>query len=593
MDTLNTFEQVQQQYPEMHEHMQAMPRHLTDQIGEAALQLSHLDMHPMTTVQMDNGNSYENIDFSQRITDPNYDTAHLDAGAIEAAEAGKETLAGLLGSGAFFLRAAHEKLEQEGITFAAPNEDEPADQQQLRQQSERAMVFERAKETAILAASDAKLMGHAEESVKATEALILLQFLDPKDAPRVYREAVVSGLGDELLAAAPTAETIVAGSEYNTLSKTLAVQRDLLQLATGKSFDFSFKNIKDLTTPDLENMRLNSFDHLRSILAVAAAPRSTLSRETLAQLVPNYDFQKVLRAKMGSNAAPDQLLALYQGAELLGEDNPGDSFEKALKYEDPTTLGRAAEKLGQRVYMTDQIVGRTVEGSDVRSFNSERLNGLSAIKAKYPDKFDIICQKLSNELYFRDSELHDTLDPTAMLEAMTVLEDAGLGNNLAMLEDVASRNDPVELAGAAKLLSEHMRSNGLDPESVDELAKNTHYKNVLALIQSATVEGKDASSEIDRAIIESQITTAYATVYDHLTYPVSLDAIRNPDLAPKLEVFPLIGERMGKLGLSQELSAKIFKAWGTFNAFQDVFDDELPNQKPAQEFLHDETAKGN
>lgn len=337
-----------EQYPEIAPHIEQLPEHVVDHLGEIALQLSHADMYANKEIEGSYGEKVQRIDFEANITDTDYDRSQLEAEAVEAAEQGKQKLADVLTGSAKLLGEAHTELTEQGAVFGTEvlETDEARD---MREATERDTIYERALSNAIQKASEAKNRGNTEQAISAVESLIILRHIQQGERSwgekdrTALRSLVRAGLTDELVQGAQTASKLVIGTDYENVGDSLYDARLLLQCATGKNIDSQFK-----PTTNIEHFHIQttSEEDLRDIMAVMATDGAALTPEQGFDSMSYSTVMITVKAKINPNAARGENGSLSYFDAFLEKGDTSENIVKAMEFEDPMLCLDVMEKLG-------------------------------------------------------------------------------------------------------------------------------------------------------------------------------------------------------------------------------------------------------
>jgi len=563
---------IVESYPQLHEHLQNLPIHLVEHVGGAALRLSHIDMHPTNDIEQPGGPIWREPDFSIKITDPGFDESLVEAQALEAAHAGSERLGKVLHRSSSLLSLAHETLIAEGHEFGADNTTAESESEELRTQrehSERQQLFHVAEQLATKQTIEAKESGDGEATVETLEALMMLQHLrgvatyDDPASRATYRELVHAGVADEVILAAQESQKIKHdGSLNNDLAKSVDDSRDMLSMATGKEIDYDYSVIGE-TTPD--NVNLSVYDTVLSVLAVVTAKSDMPESDRMQYLekLKNFSVYDAIQRQRRPDTGLQELSPIYKLAERV-EEGSADSgsqfeydFQKLLGSDNPQGLQQAAESLGIGIYEAASLFCLR-ESTDYRAqgitFNEQAVRGFTELVTQFPEYKDAIVKELypNNENHGVDfGELH---------QAIQSLSSIGLSSPDIVANFVLTA-DRESMLVSCQQVADYMSTHNMTEQQLAEALSS--WGDLSKLAYSLGSKEQDPTDRIERALIESSIMEQYLASYGQLRYPTSIKTIMG--IRHDVSEFPLMEQRLARLGLSPDLTADIFRAWSTYN----------------------------
>ncbi|HUC95761.1 MAG TPA: hypothetical protein VMR76_02250 [Candidatus Saccharimonadia bacterium] len=579
-------EQIQAKYPEAASYIEKLPEPVLMELGVTAVTLSHVDMHPRLEVQNTPGRRTElALDFSHVITDPEYDSSQLEDEAIHAAKLGQEKVADVVLATSKLLQSAHQQLENDGLKFG-PTVAEVDDQRTKRERAERDTVYNAAKNGAVESALVAKKSGDSEAAIKALESVILLDSLQSGQDRRVFREAVRSGLTNELLAAVRTTDKLFTNEErvphfLNGFIITSKVKL-VLEMMTGKQLDDHFAVQGNLNPSDLRTPTQG--EDIKDVVAVLTSKDGWLNMNNL-----NGAFESSVSIKnIMSNYNPEAAEGTKGSAEYFYQlfEAYGDSYyiSDAFKCSDPKEAFEAADKLGIPVFAVISDFGRKIDNdfSSPKQLDSVAIDQMLALKKAHPQAYAELnfpgqeIKRSANgwDIGFSPADISEALDKLpADIEGLS-----GISTALTQHEDKGAFVDRCAAFVAA------WREAKL---SLDQVADVTKKSNV-SLSEAIDRVGRVGNPVeiVSQLVLHAEIFDAYKDIYSKLEYPMhDFKNIEKPDL----HSFPHLKERMMAVGLSEDLSAAMFNSWSTYNAFvghyysNDTFN--LPQEAPTEEVL--------
>ncbi len=567
----DVIEQVGQHYPDSAEHLRKLPPHIAEQVGEVALRLTHVDMHPAETVKGDYGKEWQKIDFEHVITDPDYDISQLEAQAVEAAKAGKEKVAAVLRTSTGSLKTAHESLAEGGFVFGndKPETDEA---RQVRETHERDAVYSEALHQTIDAAIKAKAAGNIEETTALMESLTLLTHLNPAEHRLVFRQAVRDGLADELLAGGQEANKLFLGEALFGPGHELNSAKRLLEYATGTKLDYGLKEQGEF---DINNTdRQISFEDLQDALAVATMPNAPFTLQQVFELASSLTCVATIKERAATASPEDMARILLSVTEIT---DPRDMMD-AFKYEDPGAAYQAAKQLDLAVWEVETLFGVAQEDSPLLGLNQEQVEDMVALQQTFPDYFPA----LKHELWRRRPS--GQYDAKEILSGLQTLQASGLDNPI-FFEGLCNYPDVPKYVETCQAVVKELANFGSDITQLEaSLSKySPRYDSMYRLIENLAEPETNITGWIERLLTSGQIVDAYKGLYDNLEYPI----VRRSQAEKTVELskLPLLEERLQRLGLSAEVAEAIFTSWSTFDAFAQTFQNGPPRKAPEEATL--------
>lgn len=565
MQTLERPAVLTEQYPEIAQHIEGLPEHVVDHLGEIALQLSHEDMYVKKEVEGQYGEQLTTIDFDSDITDPDFDRSQLEEDALEAAQSGKQKLAEVLTESAKLLGESHAELLENGTEFGT-TDLETDEARENREIAERDAIFGVALEKAINKAVEAKAQGNNEQAVSEVESLILLRHVQygerhSYDTDRsALRSLVRAGLADELIQGAQTADKLFIGTEYAKVSHSLTYAKHLMEFATGKRVDKKFNSTDEevlLFTQSLQE------EDQKDFMAAMATDSAWLTPEQGFEMLKHLTVFIDIKQKIVAGTPAGEVGSIEYYDALLERNAKYETVSEALKFEDPMQCLDVMEKLEiTEAWRIKQILGSKESYDSPVVIKQEFVNGLLELKEAYPEQFDILVDNFY-ELNF--SGFSETgINPASIKAGLDTLSELNIADYeflkvLMKQKDVEIFNSSIKnIAAACSRQGISLDTLRLQSEKC-LIGFNISFNDVLKIAHESPDKLEKKISDV---FLQGQIADEYRNLLEGLTFPL-------PEKYPKvdLEKLELIQSRVEALSIPSDVAKEIVKSWGTYSAF--------------------------
>lgn len=559
------------------EVLKHLPPHLVEHIGDLALQLTHIEMHPIKHVEYE-GRTYKQVDYTRRILEPNSDELGFEQSAIEAAQAGKEKLSQILHMSSATLALAHAALVAKGYSFEGP-ENESEEDKNNRHIKEKKDLAEVAYKLATDRAIELKRSGNKAALIEQLEVFNSLTFFigekyNDKTSEKNLRNLVHEGLAEDMVLALQESHKIGIG-DYEKLTNSLSMQKNLLSMATKKRLNYDFAVEGDLNLESIE--RLVGVSDLVNVIAVVTSSRIKITqsdREKLLEKAKGFTAYEAIKKKLDTLPSYADGSEYYHLAErCYSEATTPYAFALAdvIALDDPLTFGEYSKKLGLSIQDSIQLIAPVSKEDFKRYFDRQSAESLLELSAGYPLLFQSIIE--------HSKKMQSTANLSEVLRMSDKLKSSGVSTQAAYNALLTDRTEGIdELADSIIYLFEYAKKKGLsESEIVEKLSHTKAGENFYwALKEPVSFSGKNKEelsqeqkserlqSRIDNLMIESSVFKAYKNQYENLSYPASPDTVKMLSLG--LDNFPEIEGQMLDLGLDKETAKSIFSAWATYNA---------------------------
>lgn len=556
-------EKLSNKYPEVAEHLEALPTHVVDRLGESAVLLTHRDMHPKAEAGSAQAES-ETLarDFEVIITDPDYDASLLDEEAREAAEAGHAHVARLIHTTADALHAAHTSLEKGGFSFQA-NEGETDEERRDRERNEHEAVYARAADVLVESIERADSQGDAAQVEANIHALLLLE----KTKPGIYMNKapfwslVRAGMSEKLLSACQSAEDLVLEEENMHLGASARELNTLLSHATGKKLDYSLHVVGDMPT---ELGHIGLWDDLVDI-CVASSANPNLSIEELVRSSSWSGLSKIAKLK---DRYPD-MSDLYTDEyiiDLMTEADNGQDLDTLIGCTMPVEIARKAKEIGIKSHLLLAMTGRRTQEDYLRpsEIDETLLDQVEELSKNHPDVFTF----LRDNYYGRTERVAKGQDGAVSADLGSIVKVLGEFDD-TMSSDIYLEillgipgQEVDELVAYCHRFQAVLDKRGLSHGEIADILEvnSTTMKRFFATCLEA---GEEAA--ISDLVLQADLLEGYIDAYETIEYP--LTSFKNAYEKPKATEVTEALSRLGALGLSSELAEEIFAAWSTYDAY--------------------------
>ena len=571
----------------LQQHLEHVPPHIAEELGELSLRLSHVDMFEQSEKTSDRGHNYTETNFERNITNPDHDSSALQAEAVEAAHAGKEKISHLLSGSAELLGQAHAKLEQEGFSFLEPEAENDAKRDQ-REAHEKESVYETAYTLAIEKAKALREAGDTQGAIDTMESVIILRDVKEKDNPRpdrkVFRDVVRAGLGNELLTACQESKDIYVDTSHHKLGKNIDDVTKLLSYATGKTIDYGFEVTDKPFTIDQQSMVLD--ENVIDLLAVVSLPDSDIKPSAIPADSYSVALQEI--KKISDLPVQEQHAALemmYQVSEATGSTTAMLDLCKTTDH--PLELAAAMKLFGIEAWQAKEIF--STREKDEHGFSKEtgtvkieELKQFEKYMTTSPEDAQLIVQALAKDP--SKARLFTGINPEAASEALASLRSHDLLDN-ELIMHVALGGSAEQINKFVAALEQIGADVSLKPRELLDMLSDSDRMSIINNLSNADLTPEQISSHVLNTLTSVQILTFFTERYSTVEYPLTGDSL--PDL--QLSDFPFLEKRLRDTGLSEELMTDIFKSWSTYSAigkhFYSQSGSKNPTEKPSDSTL--------
>ncbi len=556
-----TLQKIQEKYPALAENLSYLPPRLVEEVGQAALLMTHMgrrrDRAELMEILQD-----EEVD--RVFSNPKSDIHEFANGAIEPELGGQEKLAEVLARTSILLRAAYERVKE--------NPD-PSVNEELREIWQRDQIFAEAYDLTTEAALAAENSGDEGLLTQTLEDLILLRHLQGYDsldrARPAFRILIQRGLTDELLDAIRESGKIFTHSVYPTVADSLYTEKSLLELASGKKLDDNFELQGEI---DINSrLVLGRYSEVVDYLAIVTRSGSSIPVEQAMRQIP-WDFVKTLEKRLQASLQPE-IDELYT---TIAKTNNADDMKIVLMFRQPQAITEAAKKLGVPLWRAEILFANWHSDEELATIDPVQVEGMMQLKNSYPQYFDEITRHLDATNY----------DPLELKAGFDALSRDGL-NIPDLLELFTKWADKDEFIETTHKVAQKLRAAGVDPARLAYLIKCSAYHDLPDFIDACRYPDGDIDQEIENLLISEDLVAKYLEAYSQIKYP--LFSFRNVDNIRSLKELPHLQKRLLALGLSEDLAQSLFAAWTTYSAYTKNFykDDEfkLPEESPTEEEL--------
>jgi hypothetical protein len=551
----------------LQQHLEHVPPHIAEELGELSLRLSHVNMFEQSEKTSDRGHNYTETNFERNITNPDHDSSALQAEAVEAAHAGKEKISHLLSGSAELLGQAHAKLEQEGFSFLQPEAENDAKRDQ-REAHEKESVYETAYTLAIEKAKALREAGDTRGAIDTMDSVIILRDVKEKDNPRpdrkVFRDAVRAGLGNELLTACQESKDIYVDTSHHKLGKNIDGAKNLLSYATGKSIDYDL-SVMDKPLQTIDNVIQD--EEITDLLAVLSMPDAPLKLSSLPEHSGLVVLQKL--KELDVLPAEERQKALDTMYQVIESTNKAEVMIDLYKSTDnPTAVAEAIKLLGIEPWQAKSIF--VTHERDERGLPSEKgvvntgeIKNFEKFISENPEDSQLVIGALTNNPGLL-SEFKG-LDIKATSEALQVLRSNDMMTN-ELIEQVARGVSPESFNQLVTYFDDISNILTTPASELLGMLESSDIKSIIRSLASSAESPEIASKEIREGILykltESQLKDFYTKRFTEADYPISKESL--PEV--QLSDLPFLEKRLRGTGLSDELVLDIFKSWSTYSA---------------------------
>jgi hypothetical protein len=562
MQTLERPAVLTEQYPEIAPHVEQLPEHVVDQLGEIAVQLTHEDMHPKNETEGQYGDTVRKIDFDSRITDAEFDKGQLETEAIEAAEQGKQKLADVLTGSAKLLGEAHTELTEQGVEFGGEilETDEARDK---REATERDEIYEKALQSAIKIATEAKSNGNQPAAVEAIESLLLLRYVQQGERQwgekdrSALRSLVRAGLTDELVQGAQTANKLFIGTDYENVSSSLYDAKLLLECATGKHIE---SKLTPTSTIEQYHFQTVSVEDIKDIMAVMTTDGAALTPEQGFEAMQYSTVMNAIKAKVNPSAARGEIGSLSYFDAFLEKSDTTENINKALEFENPMLCLEVMEKLGiSDAWRIEPILGIKESYDSPIKLNQEFVADMVELKEAYPEQFELLVDKYYDLNFLGFSETGR--NPASIKSGIDTLSELGIADYEFLNVMMKQENIEIFSSSIKNVAALCSRQN----ISLDTF-KHQSEKGLIDIsevLKIAHERPDDLEKMFSDILLQGQIVDEYRNLLEELTFPL-------PEKNPKIdsEKLELIQSRVEAHSIPADVAKEIVKSWGTYSAFR-------------------------
>ncbi len=578
-----TQNQLSSESPAVQELVKHLPPHFVEHVGEKALQLSHIDMHPVV-VRGSGENTYTAPDHSRRILDSDTPEEEFEQSSIDAAKAGREKLAKVLHESTTTLAEAHALLVENGYDFDPPEGETPEDQIK-RHDQEKNDIATCAYQIVAERAIELKRSGNQQAAIEALEVLNAIVYLGPneygnKASEKISRRLVHEGLANEVVISLQESGKI-GPDAISRIGGHATLQKEMLQFATGKELDYDFSVVGNLDTEKIQ--RLNSSTAPLEILAIVTSPHSEMSEDSRRQLLEKMKGWRVypkIKEKLDTQPSYVDASAYYELAETCESEGSMDLMEYAFRFDDPLALKGYADKLGLPMLDVGMLLGKSIPAEyDRQTFDKQAAEELAVLAEKHPLVLGKIMQNFGHGRGYR----HESY--SSLLKALDSVEDEGIRDDSVVnyLVSVRSVEDLKSATSAIKYSFEYAEKNGYGHEEFIEKMRHGErgdgfYYELILLLKDSELQASESSESsevstklkldgaIENIMIDSGLRQAYLSLYKQVGYPATPNKLK--ELRLGLESFPEIAHQLKSLGVNTSLAEDIFTTWATYNSLQ-------------------------
>ncbi len=550
--TTDTLNPVAQQYPEVQAHIEKIPPHIADHVGELVMQLAHEDMYAKTEVIPERGDPFYNTDFEQLVTEPGYDSSLLSAEAQEAAKRGQEELAGLFTDAARLISSSHAELSEAGAVFGS-DVLETEEQLETREKAERDLVYETAYNAALGEAVAAKEAGDEASAVKSLESLILLRYVHSTNDRQILRDVVKAGLGKQLLPAAQMSKKLYRGSLYDSVGGSLLEAKQLIEMSSGRRLDFGLKDQGELTTFSQASVNPEA---LKDLTAVLVSPDPPFTLENAKESFSGNGTMDSMFALLQPGAPKGEKGSIEYVDELFSYSAEHDDINSALDTTRPRDVLKLAHEIGVSAGTVVSVLGRRPDVIRPYVVEDDDLLALSEIHAAYPDRF----AQLLEGYYKNDMRVQNGFEPRKFKAGLDVIAELGADDD-ELFELLSTQTRMTEIVANSRYLIEYSVNQG---SNIQEVLRQMSKSDVslFDMIEAAKTYPPKLEGMIGEILTQGELYDEYVDVIEKLEPPYDK---RIDTLSPS--ALPHITERLIAKGLPSEVVDSMVSTWLSYSAF--------------------------
>lgn len=547
-------DQLQHTYPRAAELLEPLPYHVVERMGNTAMRLRHVDMHPIKEVQHE-GKTTKVFDFDRVITDPEYQIEELSQEAVQAAHEGKQKLADVMNESAQALRGAYDELNREGYPFG-PDHLEVEDEENKRERAEHDAIFSRASQHQIAIAKEAKTNGDTDASVKHLEALILLHSIRNTASRKSLRDAVRQGLAEELVTAARGADKLLTGQQIyrDRVSSSMADARNLLEVATGRRLDLRFNPASKAQITFLGEHTEDYKDYMAAI----AAPGSAVGIEQgFKNAAMNQAFNQAAKfynpeAKPGEIGSAEYLDATFE------QHQDWNSLSDALGSNDPRLVLELANRLDTSGIQLLRVIGDYDSSSGIVNLNQAAIDNLLAIAHDFPELASLVAN--NNYIAARSKKMAQALGE--IRSGFALLKEVGI-DDPRIASKVITSPKPLKAATNFHTIALNLRQQDYERPLADALLNGLAASSI-----NKSLDGKiDPEIAAKQIALSLNIYHAYLGMYKAEHYGKDADP---PTMSA--EQLPSLVKTLTTIGIPEAVSNAMVQSWCTYNHMRVVND---------------------